>query len=550
MRSTTGARKEAAAQTPQTFSGQWRERAKAFRHLRTVFSIVWKNARLWVVLNLLLRAVSAALPLALLAISRIIIDGVTDLSAGKPLEPHFWLWIGLEVVLAISGAILGRTSWYVDTVLADRFSHHLSVKIMRHAAALDLAQYEDASFHDKLERARLQATDRAPLIGALGMLIQQTATAISLCIGILWFSPWVLLLMVLCLLPAFAGESHFAFVGYSLATQQTPDRRRLDYLRYLGASKDSAKELKLFSLSDFFSSQFTVLSQRLFDQNQRVWRRRLLVGAGLSLFTTAAYYGAYVYVVWRAVQGEISVGTLTFLTGSIAGATGSLQSIFGLFSNIADQTLFLSAVAEFFEIRPTLKKSIRARPAPEPIQDGFRFENVGFRYPGSERWVLENFNFHLKPGERVAVVGENGQGKTTIVKLLTRLYDPTEGRILLDGVDLREYDPKSLFNVFSVLFQDFMKYDMEAQNNIAVGRIDLEGSAREELIATAAVRSGAHEVIEKLPGKMNQMLGKRFEGGSDLSGGEWQKIALARAYLRDAQVYVLDEPTAALDARS
>jgi len=318
-----------------------------------VFSIVWKNARTWVVLNLLLRAVSAALPLALLAISRIIIDGVTDLSAGKPLEPNFWLWIGLEVVLAISAAVLGRTSWYVDTVLADRFSHHLSVKIMRHASALDLAQYEDASFHDKLERARLQATDRAPLIGALGMLIQQTATAISLCIGILWFSPWVLLLMVLCLLPAFAGESHFAFVGYSLATQQTPDRRRLDYLRYLGASKDSAKELKLFSLSDFFSSQFTVLSQRLFDQNQRVWRRRLLVGAGLSLFTTAAYYGAYVYVVWRAVQGEISVGTLTFLTGSIAGATGSLQSIFGLFSSIADQTLFLSAVAEFFEIRPT-----------------------------------------------------------------------------------------------------------------------------------------------------------------------------------------------------
>jgi len=481
---------------------------------------------------------------------KIIIDSVTALAAHKQLNPHFWQWIAIEVGLAALSAVLGCANWYVDTVLAERFTHKLSMRIMEHAARLDLSQHEDSVVADKLERARLQSTDRASLIALLGLAVQQTVTAASLLIGILWFSPWLVLLLTVCLMPAVIGESHFAFLGYSLALSQTPGRRRLDYLRFLGASKESAKELKLFSLDGFFASEFRQLSECLFHRNRALWMRRLAAGAGLSLISTAGYYSTYVYAVWSAVQGHIGVGTLTFLTGSIAGATSSLQGIFFTFSNIADQTLFLSDLADFFEMRPALPVSRNPARVPNPIREGFRFEDVTFSYPGSSRPVLENFNLHIAPGDRVALVGENGQGKTTIVKLLTRLYDPTSGQILLDGVDLREYDPQGLFGEFSVLFQDFMQYDMQAMSNIAVGRIDLRGPERDALIAAAAERSGAHEVIERLPEKMNQMLGRRFEGGVDLSGGEWQKIALARAYLREAQIYVLDEPTAALDARS
>lgn len=533
-----------------TFAEQWRQRVRSLRHLPPIFGILWQAGTRFLIFGFVLRLTAATIPVVLLAVTKVIIDNVAAVAAGRPVSPRFWGWVGLEVAVAATGSLLGRWNWYVDTVLADRFSRNLSVRIMEHASTLDLAQYEDAAFYDKLERARLQATDRVPMIAALGMVIQQTITAISFCVGILWYSPLLLLLLTVCLLPAFAGESHFAFLGYSLAMSQTPTRRKIDYLRVLGASKESAKELKLFSLSGFFTNQFRELSDSLFEQNRILWKRRMLVGAALSLVTIAGYYGAYIFVVYQAVHGAISVGTLTFLSGSIAGASYSLQGIFSTFSNIADQTLFLTDLSEFFEVKPALKVSARPVPAPETIRDGFRFEHVGFHYPGSNRPILEDFNLHLAPGDRVALVGENGQGKTTIIKLLTRLYDPTSGRILLDGVDLRDYDSEGLFHVFSVLFQDFMQYDMEAEANIAVGRIGLSGLGKERLIRSAAERSGALPVIERLPQKMNQMLGRRFEGGVDLSGGEWQKIALARAYLREAQVYILDEPTAALDARA
>jgi ATP-binding cassette subfamily B protein len=486
----------------------------------------------------------------MLAISKIIIDSVAARATGRSLDPHFWWWMALEVVLAASGAIMGRAIWYTDTELAELFSHNLSVRIMEHASSLDIAQYEDAAFHDILERARHQATDRAPLISTMGMLIQHVLTGATFALGIAFYSPALLLVLILGLMPALIGESHFAFLGYSLAIRQTETRRRLDYLRVLGSSKETAKELKLYSLGGYFTDHFRTLSRRLFNQNRALWRKRLMFGALLSGIGIAGYYGAYVYVVYTAVMGFITVGSLAMLTGSIAGANGSLQSIFSTFSNIADQTLFLKDLDRFFQVKPALTVSSRALPAPNPITDGFRFEDVTFIYPGTDRPVLENFNLHLGPGDRIALVGENGQGKTTIIKLMTRLYDPTYGRILLDGIDLREYDPQSLAQQFSVLFQDFVRYDMPASENIGIGRLDLTGPQRWPLIQHAATRSGAEDVIARLPNGMNQMLGRRFEGGVDLSGGEWQKVALARAYLRDAQVYILDEPTAALDAKA
>jgi ATP-binding cassette subfamily B protein len=273
-----------------------------------------------------------------------------------------------------------------------------------------------------------------------------------------------------------------------------------------------------------------------------------VAGILLSGIGTAGYYSAYVFAVWRTVAGVFSFGTLTLLANAIREASFNLQQTFSTLSTIADQALFLTDLFAFFQMRPTIESKPNALPAPRPILRGFEFRNVSFRYPDSSRLVLNNLNFYLRPGERVALIGENGEGKTTIVKLLTRLYDPVEGQVLLDGVDLREYDLEDLYREIGVIFQDYMRYDMTARENIAVGKIaEIDNLP---MLQHSAQKSLADSVVGKLPSGFDQMLGRRFDGGVDLSGGEWQKVALARAYLRDAQVLILDEPTSALDARS
>jgi ATP-binding cassette subfamily B protein len=268
----------------------------------------------------------------------------------------------------------------------------------------------------------------------------------------------------------------------------------------------------------------------------------------LSVLSTAGYYGAYIWVIFKTVTGVFTIGTLTFLTQSIMNASSNISQIFSTLSSIADQALFLTDLLAFFEMKPTVNSKPDALPAPRPIKRGFEFQNVSFKYPGTERVILNDLNLRVEPGERIALIGQNGQGKTTIVKLMTRLYDPSGGRILLDGVDLREYQLEDLCRQTGVIFQDFMRYEMTARENIAVGRIEYLSDKRR--IEEAAQKSLADGVIEHLAEGYEQMLGRRFEGGVDLSGGEWQKLALARAYLRDAQILILDEPTAALDARA
>jgi ATP-binding cassette subfamily B protein len=394
----------------------------------------------------------------------------------------------------------------------------------------------------------VQATDRLAMIQMLGRLIQQVLTTITLSVSIVYFSPWLLLLLVAGVIPAFVGETHFAFLGYAKNFRQTPARRQLDYLRILGGSKEAAKELKLFGLSKFLTQRFTRLSDEIYEENVALSRRKLVAGALLSIVGTLGYYSAYVYVIWRTVNGSLTLGSLTLLAGAILQASSNIQQIFSTLSGVADQALFLTDLLAFFEMKPTIRSKPNALPAPRPIMRGFEFRNVSFSYPGSSRKILRNLNFTLRPGERVALIGENGEGKTTIVKLITRLYDPTEGQVLLDGIDLREYDLEDLYREIGVIFQDFMRYEMTARENVAAGRI--ESIADTDAIMSAAHKSLADAVIAKLPQEYEQQLGRRFETGVDLSGGEWQKLALARAYLRDAQLLVLDEPTAALDARS
>lgn len=493
------------------------------------------------------RVIAALIPLAMLTVSKRILDGVQAHYSGQALPTYFWSLVAAEFGLAALGAIAGRTIGYFDSLLADRYTRHVSLLVMEHASRLDLASYEDPVFYDKLERARVQATDRIAMIQAIGSVGQQMVAAVSLSLAILWFSPWLLALLVAAVVPAFLGESHFAFLGYSQNIRQTPIRRRLDYLRVLGASKESAKELRLFGLSGMLSGQYASLSNRIYDDNVQLARRRLWAGAALSLLSTAGYYGAYAYVIYRTVTGALTWGTLQLLAGAIAGASSNIQNVFSTFSSIADQSLFLTDLVEFLQVGPKMRSKPDALPAPRPIRDGFAFENVTFSYPGRSRPILNGLNFRLVAGERIALIGENGEGKTTLVKLLTRLYDPTGGRILLDGVDLRDYNTEDLHSQVGVIFQDFMRYEMTARENIGVGRIE---QADDDAVYQAAQKSLADQVINKLPKGYEQLLGLRFDGGVDLSGGEWQRMALARAYVRDAQLVILDEPTASLDARS
>ncbi len=529
--------------------GGWRERLSALRNVPAVLRFVWESGRTVVVLGLISRVLASLLPLALFWVSKLIIDTIVRIvTAHQPVGARLWWLVATEFAIAVAAGILGRVIDYLDALLAGKYTHHISVRVMEHAASLDLTAYEDPVFYDRLERARVQATDRLYMIQAMGRLVQQVITTITLSISIMLFSPWLLLLLIVGVIPAFVGETHFAFLGYAKNFRQTPIRRQLDYLRILGGSKEAAKELKLFGLKNFLTKRFERLSTQVYEEDVALARRKVTMGSVLSAIGVAGYYTAYIFAVWKTITGVFTIGTLTFLANAIRDASSNLQQTFSTLSTIADQALFLTDLVAFFEMRPTIESRPNALPAPRPIQQGFEFRNVSFRYPGSSRLILNRLNFHLRPGERVALIGENGEGKTTIVKLLTRLYDPVEGQILLDGVNLREYSLEDLYREIGVIFQDYMRYEMTARENIAVGRIEQIDNLQS--LRQSAQKSLADDVVGKLPSGYEQMLGRRFDGGVDLSGGEWQKVALARAYLRDAQVLILDEPTSALDARS
>jgi ATP-binding cassette subfamily B protein len=538
-----------ANEAPHTESSAWSERVRALKNIPPVLHIVWQSGPSVVFWNITVRIVVALLPVGIGIIAGpFILNGINQIRFHKPLPGYFWELVGAEAALAILIGVLSRAVDYFDSLLADRYMYHVSVEVMRKAASLDVTVYEDPVFYDRLERARVQATDRLVMIQQMGRLIQQTVTAIAFSAVLLYYSPLLLLLLVVGVIPAFLGESHFAFLLYAKNFKQTPIRRQMDYLRQVGGSKEAAKELKLFNLSNYLTERFKKHSQQIYDEDVALNRRRLFWTGLLSILAQLGYYAAYVLSIFRTIDGVYSIGAFALITSSIMQAMSNIQQMFSTASGVADQALFLTDLLAFFEMKPRVQSKANGLRTPRPIQRGFEFRNVSFVYPGTTRRVLQNFNFTLSPGERIALIGENGQGKTTVVKLITRLYDPSEGQILLDGVDLREYDLEDLHSEIGVIFQDFMRYEMTARENIAIGRVEKPHAQNE--IEYAAEKSMAGGVIAKLHGGYDQMLGRRFEGGVDLSGGEWQKLALARAYLRDAQLLILDEPTASLDARS
>ena len=526
----------------------WRERMRALRNVPPVRRILWDSGPAVVTWGLILRVLVATLPFAVAKVAQYIIFDIAAVIRGGSLSTNFWILVGSEVGLNVFLGLLTRAVDYSDSLLANRYTQHVSVRVMEQAARLDLTTYENPVFYDRLERARVQATDRLAMIQQMGRLFQQVITTITFSVALVFASPWLILLLALGVLPSFLGETHYAFLGYAKNFRQTPAKRQMDYLRQVAGSREGAKEVKLFGLNKFFTDRFQTLANQIYREDVALSRSKLIVGGLLGVIGTLGYYGAYVYVIWRTLGGAFDIGQFTFLTAAIQQASSNLQQVFSTASGIADQALFLTDLLAFFEMEPTVHSNPDGLRMPQTIRTGFEFRNVSFTYPGTERTVLKNFSLTLSPGERIALIGENGQGKTTVVKLITRLYDPTEGEILLDGVDLREYSLEDLHRHIGVIFQDFMRFEMTARENIAIGRVDRPHQQTE--IESAAHKSLADTVVSKLAGGYDQMLGRRFEGGVELSGGEWQKIALARAYLRDAQLLILDEPTAALDARS
>jgi len=547
-REDTSSSSDEAADSTKHRGSAWGDRLRALKNIPPVLRLVWDSGPKVVFWNITIRILVAFVPVGIGIVGRFIIDGVNQLRIHQQLPQNFWWLVGGELALAVLMGILSRTVDYFDSLLADRYTHYVSVEVMRKAAALDVTVYEDPVFYDRLERARVQATDRLAMIQQMGRLIQQTVTAIAFSAVLIRYSPALLFLLVAGILPAFLGESHFAFLTYAKNFRQTPARRQMDYLRQVGGSKEASKELKLFNLSNYLTDRFRGLSQAIYEENVALNRRRLFWGGLLAIVGQLGYYAAYALSIFRTIEGRYTIGDLTLITTAIMQAMSNIQQVFSTASGVADQALFLTDLLAFFEMKPKVESRANGVRVPRPVQRGFEFSNVSFVYPGTTRRILSDFNFTLAPGQRVALIGENGQGKTTVVKLITRLYDPTEGQIFLDGVDLRDYDLVDLHSEIGVIFQDFMRYEMTARENITVGRVEVPHTTEE--IEFAAEKSLASTVVEKLKGGYDQMLGRRFEGGVDLSGGEWQKLALARAYLRDAQLLILDEPTASLDARS
>ncbi len=554
-----------------------RERIAALRQVPRLLRLVWDTHPIYTGSMIVLRLVRSVVPVTSLWVAKLIIDEAILLARTGGPTRHLWVLVAIEMATVVIGELLARASGLIEGLLSDLFTNKISIRLMEHAATLDLHMFEDPQFYDHLERARQGTTGRVALLSQLFGMAQSALTLASLSVALAAQEPWLLVLLTISVIPSFVGETHFAALSYSLLFRRTPERRQLDYVRYVGASDETAKEVQMFGLAPWLIGRYRVLSDRFYAENRALSVRKAFASSALSLLGTLGYYAAYVMVLMRVVTGAISIGTLTFLAASFRQSRDLIQSLLMSTSGIYEQSLYLKDLFDFFDMQPTIHNVANARAVPRPIQQGFVFEDVGFRYPGSERWAVRHLNFTLGTGERVALVGENGAGKTTLTKLLARLYEPSEGRILLDGVDLREYDVADVRRAIGVIFQDFVRYDMRFDENVGLGEVDrvreyldagsalaepaaslVAGAARLDsindatpaAITDAAEKSLAASLLPRLPGAYRQMLGRRFEGGVDLSGGEWQKVALARAYMRDAQVLILDEPTAALDARA
>lgn len=527
----------------------WKETVKALRFLPRFFNNVRESGKKEFFINTSARLISAFLPVAMLWVGKLIVDEIVALSTSDAGNKNaLFSFVIIEIILVILSDVLSRVNTLTSNLLGDLYSIKSSVLLIQKTSDVEIQHLEDPDFYDKLERARRQTTGRVSLLNDIMSQIQDIITVASLITALIVFEPLLIALLIIAIIPSFLNEVKFSNAVYSLTKSWTNERRELDYLRYIGANDEHAKEIKLFGLSDFIANRFKVLSDEYYHQNKKLQIKKSLWGGLFNIIGIATYYGAYIFIIFRVIAGALSVGEFTFLSGSFNKLQNQLQRIFFRFSSIGNSALYLQDYYDFIDIQPKADVLKSSRPMPANIVSGFRFENVSFKYPGTDKFILKNISFEIKAGEKIAFVGENGAGKSTLIKLILRFYDLTEGKIFLDDIDITEFDKAEYQNFFGVIFQDFIQYNFTLKENIGVGSI--ENMDDQQRISHSAEQSLAIEVVESLAKGYNQQLGKRFVNGTELSGGQWQKIALARAYMKDADVIILDEPTSALDARA
>lgn len=533
----------------------WRERVDSIRaaygNIPSAFRLVWQADRRVTIIMALLTLVAAALPAAQAWAGALIVDSVVA-SFSARIDPlvgleHALPLLGFELGLLLAGAATNQIRSYYEHILNARLGHTINVDIIRKALSLDLQYFEDAGFYDKLQNARREADFRAlGIINGSYSVAQNLLTLLSFAVVLLAFNPLITLVLFGATIPAFVAQGKYSNLYFRLLTWRAPEFRRMQYLEHVLTVDNSVKEVKLFSLGEPLLKRYGDTFWTFFREDTDLARRRSLISLGWGLLANLSYYGAYAWIVFVTIAGTITLGGMTLYLALFRQSQGSFQSLFNNIARLYENGLFMDNLFTFLRLEPQMARAAHPVAVPEHLQQGLEFRGVSFRYPGRTDWALHDVNLMIAPGEKLALVGPNGAGKTTLIKLLTRLYDPTEGQILLDGVDLRDYEPEDLRRRIGVIFQDFVKYQLTARENIGFGQIDrLDDAPR---IADAAQRGGADEVVAELPAGIETMLGRWFDSGHELSGGQWQKIALSRAFMRDGEVLVLDEPTAALDA--
>src|SRR6266498_4007476 len=531
---------------------KWKEVRESFTHTPKAVRLVWQANRSATVGLAFLTLAGALLPATQAWVGKLIVDGVVA-SIQRGADPEqvrsVFVYLIIELALFLLSTGLNHARRLIQQLIQLQLANRIRAEIIRKALTLDLAFFEHPDFYDRLQNARRESGYKpVDLINDTFLIVQNTITLISFALLLLRFSPWLVIILLVTSIPAFIAETRFAEEGFRLLTRRAPETRQINYLSRLLTEDTSAKEIKLFNLGETLLARYMTLFDKFFREDKSLALRRAVAGFGLGLIATLGFYGSYAWIVWHTVQGKISLGDMTLYLTIFRQGQSTFQSILAAVGSIYENNLFMANYFDFLDLKPQMRIGAQQQKLPVPLRRGIEFRGVGFRYPESEDWALRGIDLHIRPDEKIALVGHNGAGKTTVIKLLSRLYDPTEGDILIDGVDIRELDPLDLRQKIGVIFQDFVRYHLPVSENIGFGQI--EAAHRMDKIVESARKSGAHAIIENLPEGYQTMLGRWFHGGHELSIGQWQRIALARAFMRDAEILVLDEPTASLDAQT
>ncbi len=533
--------------------------AGSFSHTPRTLALAWRSSPGGLVWVALLVVASSVLPVSVAWVGKVIVDAVVA-AHGSTGAIHdaavtkVWHWVLVECGLVVGMGLVERSVGLVRQLVGSRLAIDLAVMIMEKALTLDLRHFEDAPFYDKLTRARREASSRPlSLVQQNFQIVRSVLTLAGYAALLLSFSPWVVAGLLLAGVPAFVAEARFSGAAYRLRNWRSPDARRLNYLEYVIGNDEHAKEVKLFGLGPLLLERYQKLAEMFFVEDRKLAVSRAGWTFLLSLISTAAFYGCYVAVALGAAAGRVSLGEMTLYVVAFRQGQGAFQSILSALGGMYEDNLYMANLFEFLDM-PTGRDAERLTPArvaaqPVRVEKGIRFEGVGFRYPGKTEWALRGVSVFIPEGQSLALVGQNGAGKTTFIKLLTRLYEPTEGRVLLDGRDLADWDEAALRRRVGVIFQDFNQYQFALRENVGFGSVEhVTDDAR---IGRAVDRGGAREFVATLAAGLETQLGHWFNDGAELSGGQWQRVGLARAFMREeADILVLDEPTAALDAEA